>query len=100
MVQSIQTFFGGEASAMQVPDNRSQTPQEALENDERAAVLAAAVAKLPEPQQIAFTLSKYEDLSYQQIAEVMDKSISSVESLLFRAKQNLRKYLADYYRND
>jgi RNA polymerase sigma-70 factor (ECF subfamily) len=100
MVQSIQTFFGGEESAMQVPDNRSQTPQEALENDERGAILAAAVAKLPEPQQIAFTLSKYEDLTYQQIADVMDKSISSVESLLFRAKQNLRKYLADYYQNN
>lgn len=98
-VQSIQTFFDGEESAMQVPDNRSHSPQEALENEERAVILAKAVAQLPEPQQVAFTLSKYEDLSYQQIAEVMDRSVSSVESLLFRAKQNLRKYLEDYYRN-
>jgi RNA polymerase sigma-70 factor, ECF subfamily len=98
-VQSIQTFFGGEAAAIEVPDKRSQSAQEALENEERIAILAAAVAKLPEPQQVAFTLSKYEDLNYQQIAEVMDKSVASVESLLFRARQNLRKYLEDYYKN-
>ena len=98
-VQSIQTFFGGEEAAMQVPDNNSQSPQQALENKERAAILAEAVAKLPEAQRIAFTLSKYEDLSYQEISDVMDKSISSVESLLFRGKKNLRIQLEDYYRN-
>jgi RNA polymerase sigma-70 factor (ECF subfamily) len=98
-IQSIQTFFGGEEAAMQVPDNNSQSPQQALENKERAAILAEAVAKLPEAQRIAFTLSKYEDLSYQEISDVMDKSISSVESLLFRGKKNLRIQLEDYYRN-
>ena len=36
-------------------------------------------------------LSKYEDLSYKQISEVMKLSVSSVESLIFRAKQNLQK---------
>ena len=70
-----------------------------MENQERAKVLSEAVAKLPESQQVAFTLNKYEDLSYQQIAEIMDKSLSSVESLLFRAKKNLRKYLEEYYKN-
>lgn len=98
-IQSFQTFFGGEEAALQVADNKSHSPQQALENQERAAILAKAVAKLPESQKVAFTLRKYEDLSYQQIAEVMERSLSSVESLLFRAKKNLRKHLEDYYRN-
>lgn len=99
-VQSFQTFFGGEEAARQVPDNNSRTPQQTLENKEEATILAEAVAKLPESQKVAFTLSKYEDLSYQEIANVMNKSISSVESLLFRAKKNLRKILESYYRNN
>jgi RNA polymerase sigma-70 factor (ECF subfamily) len=38
-----------------------------------------------------------EDLSYEQIAEVMQKSLSSIESLMHRAKNNLKKELYDYY---
>lgn len=99
-VQSFQTFFGGEEAARQVADNNSNTPQQTLENKEKATILAEAVAKLPENQKVAFTLNKYEDLSYQQIADVMNKSISSVESLLFRAKKNLRIHLKDFYTNN
>ncbi|HPJ54933.1 MAG TPA: sigma factor-like helix-turn-helix DNA-binding protein, partial [Bacteroidales bacterium] len=49
-------------------------------------------------QKKAFVLSKYDDLSYKEISEVMKLSVSSVESLIFRAKQNLQKKLLDCYR--
>jgi RNA polymerase sigma-70 factor (ECF subfamily) len=68
-----------------------------LENKERAAVLFCAIEKLPVSQRTAFTLHKLENLSYAEIAEIMDVSLSSVESLMFRAKQNLRKLLNTYY---
>lgn len=68
-----------------------------LENKERAAYLFKAIEELPENQKIAFTLNKIECLSYQEISEVTEMSVSAVESLLFRAKQNLKKILADYY---
>ncbi|TAH18662.1 MAG: RNA polymerase sigma factor [Cytophagales bacterium] len=68
-----------------------------LENEEQATILLKAIYQLPEKQKIAFILSKLEELSYQEISQVMETSISSVESLLFRAKQNLQKILADYY---
>ena len=68
-----------------------------LENKERSAVLFKALTRLPEHQRTAFTLHKIEDLSYNEIAEIMKVSLSSVESLMFRAKQNLRKLLSDYY---
>jgi RNA polymerase sigma-70 factor (ECF subfamily) len=68
-----------------------------LENKERAVVLFNAIEKLPVNQRTAFTLHKLENFSYAEIAEIMDVSLSSVESLMFRAKQNLRKLLGRYY---
>jgi RNA polymerase sigma factor (sigma-70 family) len=68
-----------------------------LENKERAAHLFKAIEQLPENQRIAFTLHKVQDLSYQEISEIMKTTLSSVESLMFRAKQNLQKILSDYY---
>ena len=47
--------------------------------------------RLPENQRTALILNKYEELSYKEIAEIMGTSLSSVESLLFRAKNNLEK---------
>ena len=69
------------------------------ENKEKAAILSQAIEKLPENQRIAFTLHKLEDLSYDQISEIMRKSLSSVESLMHRAKLNLRKELFNYYKS-
>ncbi len=68
-----------------------------LENKERAVYLFRAIEQLPENQKIAYTLNKIEGLSYQQIGEVTNMTVSAVESLLFRAKQNLKKTLTDYY---
>ncbi len=73
------------------------TPDQQLEDEQRKQILLHAIQQLPDQQQTAFTLSKYEDLSYKEIAEVMDTSVASVESLLFRAKKNLQKQLHDYY---
>ena len=64
-----------------------------LENKELSQSLHQAIDKLPDKQKTAFILRQLEDLSYAEIAEVMQTSIPSVESLLFRAKQNLQKYL-------
>lgn len=73
-------------------------PGVSLENKERAAVLFQAIDGLPANQKVAFTLHKLEGLSYQEVAEVMQTSLSSVESLMHRAKGNLRKWLEKYYR--
>ncbi len=75
-------------------------PGAQLENKERLAILFAAINQLPENQKTAFLLSKTENLSYAEISEIMRLSVSSVESLLFRAKQNLRKLLEDYYKEN
>ena len=68
-----------------------------LENQERAAILFGAINSLPENQKIAFSMHKLGGIPYDEIATAMGVSLSSVESLIFRANQNLRTKLAVYY---
>jgi RNA polymerase sigma-70 factor (ECF subfamily) len=56
-------------------------------------MLLDAVATLPKNQQTAFMLSKTEGIPNDKIAEIMETSLSAVESLLFRARQNLKQIL-------
>ncbi len=83
---------------LQVESSQSDQPEFELENKQRAVILHEAISSLPENQKVAFTLNKYEELSYNEIAEVMELSVSSVESLLFRAKKNLQKKLYECYK--
>lgn len=69
-----------------------------MDKKENAATLFKAINTLPENQRVAFTLHKVEGLSYQEVSEVMKTTVSSVESLMHRAKTNLKKNLADYYK--
>ncbi|MFH1297084.1 MAG: RNA polymerase sigma factor [Bacteroidota bacterium] len=69
----------------------------AMEEKELKQALHKAINGLPVNQKIAFTLHKYEDLPYKEIAEVMNVSLSSVESLIHRAKLNLQKRLTNFY---
>lgn len=68
-----------------------------MDNREKASMLFKAIAKLPENQRIAFTLHKVEGVPYQEISEIMKITVSAVESLIHRAKANLRKWLEDFY---
>jgi RNA polymerase sigma-70 factor, ECF subfamily len=70
-----------------------------LEKREEAALLHNTINSLSENQRIAFTLNKYDDLPYAEIAEIMKLSLSSVESLIHRAKLNLQKKLMSHYKN-
>jgi len=62
--------------------------------EELAQEVMDAVRHLPEKQRAALLLRVNEDLSYAEIGHVLSTSIASVESLLFRARENLRKILA------
>jgi len=79
--------------------NNRLTPGEPVTNENRfeekelRGILQQAVRSLPENQQIAFVLYKYDDHSYKEIAEIMELTLSSVESLIHRAKINLQKRL-------
>jgi RNA polymerase sigma factor (sigma-70 family) len=72
-------------------------PGAKAENREQSVMLFKAIRQLPENQQTAFILKQIEGLSQREIAEVMGMGEKAVESLLQRAKGNLRKILADFY---
>jgi RNA polymerase sigma factor (sigma-70 family) len=94
------SIFGKEETYPMSATSPFYHPGVKLENKERAAILFGALEKIPLPQKTAFTLHKTENLSYEEISEIMGVSVSSVESLMFRAKQNLRKLLIDYYQQN
>lgn len=75
------------------------TADRPLENKELKQVLQAALQRLPENQRTAFMLHHYEGHSYQQIAEIMETSLSAVESLIFRGKSGLRIILHDFHKD-
>ncbi|OUS01948.1 RNA polymerase subunit sigma-70 [Flavobacteriales bacterium 33_180_T64] len=71
-----------------------------LENKEKSETLFLAINGLPEAQRLVFTLHKIDGKSYQEISEITKKSLSSVESLMFRAKKNLQKTLENFYKKN
>ncbi len=52
-----------------------------------------AIRELPENQATAILLLKQQELSYEEIAEIMDASLSAVKTWIFRARQHLRQAL-------
>ena len=97
--QSLDLLFEKEkAVANNLIEN--ENPGEIIEKDEHADTIYSAIDSLPDNQKTSFNLHKLENLSYKEIAEIMDISLSSVESLIFRAKKNLQKKLISYYKKN
>lgn len=71
-----------------------------LEDKERNEILFKAINQLPEGQKVVFTLHKIDGLSYKEVSKITDKSISSIESLLFRARKNLKEVLTNFYKKE
>ncbi|MEJ0074265.1 MAG: sigma-70 family RNA polymerase sigma factor [Alphaproteobacteria bacterium] len=65
-------------------------PDEQLELHQRDARLAAAIAALPPRQRAALVLTYQEGLSNAEVADVLESSVSGVETLLVRARRTLR----------
>jgi len=79
-----------------IRDEHAVAPDASLLEHELQKAIDAAIANLPETQRLAVILRRYEELSYEQIAETLDQSVSAVKSLLFRARTELRESLQRY----
>lgn len=73
-----------------------QMPTRRLDKEEMRDVVRLAVSTLSERQRLAVLLSKFEEMSYADIAEAMEMSPQAVKSLLSRARENLRAVLEPY----
>jgi RNA polymerase sigma-70 factor (ECF subfamily) len=76
--------------------DEGQTPEDALIVAEKKRQVYCAIRALPAKQRLAVILKRYDDLSYEEIAQILGCSVSAVDSLLIRAKRNLRKNLTPY----
>jgi RNA polymerase sigma-70 factor (ECF subfamily) len=81
------------SETMAAPD--TERPEAAFKQKVREESVRRALACLPEDQRAALVLSVYEDMSYKEIADTLGKTVRAVDSLLFRAKTNVRKLLAE-----
>jgi len=80
------------SETMAAPDR--ERPEQAFRQKVREDAVRTALAELPADQRAALVLSVYQDMSYREIAETLGKTVRAVDSLLFRAKTNVRKLLA------
>jgi RNA polymerase sigma factor (sigma-70 family) len=95
----VQTLFGGDGEE-QIHAVEFDHPGVKMENKERANELFKALKQIPDKQRIAFTLHKLEGQSYQEVAGIMNTTLYAVESLMGRAKANLRTALKKYYESN
>lgn len=71
-------------------------PEQELLRNERAQKVREAINTLPEKQRSALILREYEQLDYREIAQILDSSVSSIKSLLFRARMSIKMQLESY----
>ena len=76
--------------------NSSENPENNYKEKELNEAMEKALKILSEKQRIAFTLNRHQDLSYKEISEIMNLSLSSIESIIYRAKERLKELMKDY----
>ena len=72
---------------------RQKTPEDELRGKEIGAAVDLAVEALPEKTRVVFSMSRFDHLSYSEIAEIQDVSIKTVETQMGRALKSLRDQL-------
>ena len=97
-LQRFENVFGGEKSKEYSFPSADENPEALLINIEQKELVEKALNSLPEKQRIAIVLSKYDDLSQKEIAEIMETTEGAVEALIQRAKANLREKLSSFYK--
>src|SRR5438128_12363215 len=81
---------------MPLKDEATAAPDATLLQAELQSAIETTITLLPETQRMALVLRRYEELSYEEISDVLDLSVPAVKSLLFRARTELRERLRDY----
>jgi len=81
---------------LDLPDLANKTPGENMLQHEMLRKVNEAILALPEQQRLAIVLRRYDEFSYEQIAEILKTSVPATKSLLFRARETLRLALRDY----
>lgn len=99
VLNRIGSFFdSSKGKEENIPAFDSEDPESILISTEKSKWIQEALGNIPENQRTAIILSKYDDLSQREIAEIMNISEGAVESLIQRAKASLKSKLAPKYK--
>jgi RNA polymerase sigma-70 factor, ECF subfamily len=85
-----------EVEELPLKDETTETPDATLLHTELQREIESAIMQLPDTQRMALVLRRYEDLRYEEIADILELSLPAVKSLLFRARTELRERLKGY----
>jgi len=85
-----------EGSIEETFSDGSPTAEDLLLEKERSRQISDVLQSLPDNQRMALVLRRYDDLSYEEIARILNCSVSAVESLLVRAKRTLQEKLKTF----
>jgi RNA polymerase sigma-70 factor (ECF subfamily) len=92
-----ETYGEDESHPMrQAADSKTFSPPDALLHGELEEKIEAALAELPEKQRTALLLCRGDELSYEEIARVLDCSVSATKSLIHRGRETLKQKLKPY----
>ena len=80
----------------QFEDKKTSSAPESLLQRELEEKIAQALAELPENQRTALLLCRQDELSYEEIAKVLDCSLSATKSLIHRGRETLKQKLKPY----
>jgi len=86
-----------ESDGWEPADARTADPARQTAERELQRKIKEAIGRLPEAQRTAVILCRFENLSYEEIAQVLGCSVSAVKSLLHRARETLKEQLRGYY---
>jgi RNA polymerase sigma-70 factor (ECF subfamily) len=86
----------GNPAGLDLPDTAEKSPGERALEREMMAAIDRAILALPDQQRLAIVLRRYDEFSYEEIAAILKTSVPATKSLLFRARETLRKALQDY----
>jgi RNA polymerase sigma-70 factor, ECF subfamily len=89
---------GGEGDAqLEEIAAAEEAEHDSLDVEERTRVVRAALDELPDNQRMVLILSRYEDKSYEEIAEILDTTVPAIKSLASRARTTLREKLQRFF---
>ena len=81
---------------LQVADHTAKAPDTTMLDAEMQVAIQRAIEELPETQRMAIILRRYDDVSYEEMGEILGLSVAAVKSVLFRARTELREKLRRY----
>jgi len=81
-------------------EDDSSVPDEQAQEKEQVQLVHKAIMQIPVNQREALVLREFQQLSYEEIAKVLNCSLSNVKVLIFRAREAVRQQMESYRKED